>query len=123
MEALATGRSWLMDKPKLRDLAGMNRVRTILTKLDEYQKRWKSLPLNIYVSVSAGLSGSLAQYSFDSIDALEEKLAQFPSDTEFVLNTPEDSEGGAQCHARLLAFLASHGMTIRKDERTHSSFY
>ena len=94
MQALATGKSWLSDKTKLRRLSQLTKVRRIQQQLDRYLKIWEDQP-TIFLepgSAAGGFRARVAQYEFHSMDALKEKLTQFPSETKFFLSiSPAES--------------------------------
>jgi hypothetical protein len=115
VQALATGRSWLADEAKLQRLSRMTSVKRVRDDVDRYLKIWEQ-PLGISLNdlPSIGLRAEVAQYMFPDLDALEEKLAQFPSGTEFLFGaSPIGSPMIDRARADLLAFLAARGMVVR----------
>ena len=55
----------------------------------------------------------VAQYQLKSMDALENKLAQFPAGTNFRLSVSgPDSPARREIDTALRAFLTAHGMAI-----------
>ncbi len=89
MQALATGKSWLSDKSKLQRLSQLTSVRPIEQQLGGYLKIWEDQPLTIFLdhgSSPVGFHAQVAQYEFQSMDGLKEKLIQFPSETKFFLS-------------------------------------
>ena len=123
MQALATGKSWLSDKAKLQRLSQLTKVRRVQEQLDEYLKNWDDHPLTIFLAREPSLvvyHARLAQYEFQSLDALKEKLTQFPSGTKFLLAiSPVDSSADDQTAADLRTFLSSHGMSAVEEKRAH----
>jgi len=122
VQALATGRAWLADKAKLQRLAGLSSVRRLHQQLlDNYLKVWEDQPLNIIVdsgSTPASFHARVAQYEFQSMDALKEKLTQFPPETKFFLSSPPtESPAGDRSVAELRAFLSDHGMLASGEKR------
>ena len=118
MHALAAGKSWLSDKTKLQRLSQLTKVRRIQEQLDGYLKIWEDQPFTIFVnhgSSTPRFDSRVAQYEFHSMDALKEKLAQFPSGTKFVLSTPPvESMVNNQTLTELRTFLSSHGMLLEE---------
>ena len=54
------------------------------------------------------------------MDALKEKLAQFPTGTKFVLKaTPGESTVDDQTLSELHTFLSSHGMVVVGEKRAY----
>jgi len=121
MQALATGKSWLSDKTKLQRFSQMTKVRRIQQQLDDYLKQWADQALTIsfeHGSQPFPFHARVAQYEFGSIDALKEKLAQFPSGTKFLLSRPPvESPANDQIVAELRTFLTSHGMFLGEQKR------
>ena len=117
-QALATGKGWILDKVELRRLSQLNKVRSIQHQLDSYIKMSEAQPLTIIVDPSVfGFHARVAQYEFQSIDALKEKLARFPSGTTFVLSFSADESSVKQTIAELRDFLTSHGMNVAGEKR------
>ena len=120
MEALATGKSWLSDKTRLQRLS-LTKVRRIQRRLDGYVKIWEDPVLTISIRHSPGpypFHARVAQYEFQSMAALKEKLAQFPSGTKFLLTiSPIGSPAGDKTLAELRTFLGSHGMSVAGERR------
>jgi hypothetical protein len=106
--ALGTGKTWLTDKAALQGLAQQTKVRQVRQQLEGYVKLWEDESLIISIeSSSFGFHARVVQYEFHSVDALKEKLAQFPSGTRFTILTTESS-------AELRNFLITHGMSVTK---------
>ena len=62
----------------------------------------------------------VAQYEFHSLEALKEKLSQFPSGTKFILSTrATESSANAETLAELRAFLTAHGMSVAEERPAH----
>lgn len=68
--------------------------------------------INVYGS-APDYRGSVAQYQTDSLDALKQKLVQFPQGAVFTWSFGGDEKEGAAVLADLRAFLKGRGMTIR----------
>jgi hypothetical protein len=109
--ALATGKSWISDKNKLQRLSQMTKVRRVQELLDSFLKNWEgeALSINIYDSSPGRFAARLAQYEFQSIEALKEKVSQFPSGTKFILAIPPQKslDEEDQTVIDLRAFLAA----------------
>ncbi len=121
MHALATGQAWLSDKTELQRLSQLTKVRRIQQQLDGYLKIWEDQPLTISLddgSSSVGFHARVAQYEFNSKDALKQKLTQFPSGTKFFLSiSPVQSPANDQTLTELHTFLSSHGMSVAGEKR------
>jgi hypothetical protein len=123
MQALATGKSWLSDETKLQRLSQLTKVRRIQQQLDGYLKMWEDPALTISLehgSEPFPFHARVTQYEFQSMDALKEKLAQFPSGTKFFLSRPPaEAPANDQTIAELRTFLSSHGMSVAEEKRAH----
>jgi hypothetical protein len=123
MQALATGKSWLSDKTRLQRLSQLTKVRRIQQQLDGYLKIWEDPILRI--SFVAGpepfsFHAQVAQYEFQSLVALKDKVAQFPSGTKFFLSGSQvASPANDQTIAELRTFLSSHGMSVAEEKRAN----
>lgn len=110
--ALATGKSWLSDRTKLQRLSQTTKLRTIQQQVDTYLKSWdnETFAIVIYNAAPDSFHAQVAQYELHSLNALKEKLAQFPAETKFGLSTaPWKSTAGDQAMTDLLAFLKARG--------------
>jgi hypothetical protein len=118
-EALSTGQSWLTDKAKLRRLAGLNKVPSIVEQAERYVEQWDHQPLTLSISCSApvGFNAHIAQYSLRSMDALKQKLSQFPAGTKFLLWWPSIEERNQSCIAEVRAFLKDQGMSLQDEKK------
>ncbi len=116
MQALATGTSWLLDETGLQRLSRMTSVQRLRDSLDRHVKAWEQRPLGIALSDTGpplGFRAQVAQYELHDMGALEEKLSQFPSGTEFVLRiSPPAFPASDEAAARVRAFLGAHGMVV-----------
>ena len=116
MQALATGQSWLLDETGLQRLSRMTSVQRLRDSLDRHVKAWEQRPLGIALSDTGpplGFRAQVAQYELHDMGALEEKLSQFPSGTEFVLRiSPPAFPASDEAAARVRAFLGAHGMVV-----------
>jgi hypothetical protein len=117
-QALAAGKGWITDKAELQQLSQLNRVRAIQERLDGYIKIWEGEPLTILVDSSVfGFHARVAQYEFQSMDALKKKLTQFPSGTKFLLSISGVESATDQTLTELRTFLSSHGMSVAGEKR------
>jgi hypothetical protein len=117
VRAIAIGKGWLTDEAKLQRLAAISKVHAIQEELGSYLKTWRQPPLPLTIhSCAQRLDANVAQYQLSSLDALKEKLSQFPAGTTFVLSPPFD-EADRQCVAEVRDFLTSHGMSVAEEKR------
>src|SRR5262249_34575221 len=115
LQALATGTAWFSNKAKLQHLSQLTRVRSLQQKLDGYIKLWENDSVSISIDSSwFGFHARVAQYEFQSIDALKEKLIQFPSGTTFAISISTVESPANQDQTELQTFLRSHGMSVRE---------
>jgi hypothetical protein len=117
VHALATGKSWLYDKAKLQRLSDLSKVKRIhQQQLDRYLKIWEEPIISISFEHNPEpypFHANVAQYEFQSLAALKEKLAQFPSGTKFFLSRPPvESPANDQTLTELRTFISSHGMSL-----------
>jgi hypothetical protein len=111
-EALVKGQAWLTDQTKLQRLAGITKLPIIPQEIDRYLKAWNEKPLTLSIySCAPRFDAHLVQYQFRSMDALKEKLKQFPEGTEFVLS-PSFDEADRKCVAEIRDFLTDHEMSV-----------
>jgi hypothetical protein len=79
-------------------------------------KIWNRQPLTISLTRSpdsAGVNAAVAQYEFETIEALEKKLTQFPQGTTFYLSVrPAGASTGDQQRAEIRAFLSANGFVL-----------
>ncbi len=88
-EALATGRGWLVDGRALQRLCALSKVYTVRQPCEQRVTSWKNDLPRVSVNVSrGGLFGHVAHYEFEGVEALKERLSQFPSATRFLLSVP-----------------------------------
>jgi hypothetical protein len=116
VRAIATGKGWLTDLAKLQRLTATSKAPAIQHELDKHLKMWRQppLPLRLY-SCAPRFDAHVAQYQLSSLDALKEKLSQFPRGTTFVLSPPF-AEADQQCVAELRAFLTNHRMSLAESK-------
>ncbi len=113
LQALATGKAWLADKAALQRLAQQTKVQRVRQQVDGYLKIWEQGPYIISIDPSPfGFHARVAQYEFQSVDALKEKLTQFPSGTtfSFFISSPESSD--SETAVELRKFLTTHNYRV-----------
>ncbi len=112
LEAIATGRAWLTDDAKLKQLAAASDVPLVRREVDRYVERWNERPFRLTVySCAPRFSAQIAQYDLDSLEGLKKKLAQFAPHTEFSLSLPA-AEDDQSCVAEVRGCLAGHEMLV-----------
>jgi len=114
--ALTTGQSWLTNAKKLQSLLPVAKGARLRQMLDADLKTWNKPALTVWVNYGSGslpLEAGVVQYRVHSMQALEDKLEQFPTRTTFELRLAgPDSPARRASDARLNAFLADHGMIV-----------
>jgi len=111
--AIARGRHWLATETDLRTIESLCISERCVYETEQDLEAWRP-PLKIEVSgwPGVGARGQVAQYHMiESIEALEEKLGQFPKGTQFVLMADGDGVDGATT-VRLRNYAAAHGLTV-----------
>jgi hypothetical protein len=109
--AIAHGRHWLAGETDLRTIESLCISERCLFETQQDLRAWQR-PLRIEVSREpGGIRGQVAQYyAIKSMEALEEKLSQFPKGTQFVLRViGEDADGVT---TRIRKYAAAHGLTV-----------
>ena len=115
LQALTTGQSWLTDGSQLRSLLATTEAVSLRTRLESEVRIWDHPPLVISATSPGSLSfvANVAQYELGSVEALEDKLAQFPAGTRFQLRVSgPDSPAKSDLDAKLRAFLSDHKMVV-----------
>jgi hypothetical protein len=109
--AIARGRHWLASETDLRTIESLCVSERCLYETQQDLRAWQR-PLRIEVgSEPGGIRGQVAQYyGIGSMDALEEKVGQFPKGTQFVLTAIGDDADGVT--ARIRKYAAAHGITV-----------
>lgn len=119
-QALATGKSWVADKNKLQRLLQTTKVRQIQQEVESYLKNWQDETINIAIdtrSLPTPFHARLAQYECQSMNALKDKITQFPSGTKFSLSIqPQQSSADDQLLTELRAFLTARKMLIAEQK-------
>ena len=111
--AIARGTHWLATEADLRTIESLCISERCVDETEQDLDAWRP-PLKIEVSgwPGVGTRGQVAQYhGIESIEALEEKLGQFPKGTQFVLMADGDGVDGAAT-VRLRNYAAAHGLTV-----------
>ena len=118
--AIATGDSWIADKNKLQRLLQMTKVRRIQQDVESYLRNWQdeALTVSIDTVLPARFSGRVAQYEFQSMKALKDKLHQFPPGSKFLIWIPPQEPQGDQLLTELRAFFVSHSLLIAEPKNT-----
>lgn len=108
-DAIARGRHWLAGETDLRTIESLCISERCLYDTQQDLRAWQR-PLRIEVSSQpGGIRGQVAQYyGIESMEALEEKLGEFPKGTQFLLAAYGD-DGAA---ARIRKYAAAHGLTV-----------
>jgi hypothetical protein len=116
-QALATGKSWLADKTKLQRLLQMTKVKRIQQEVESYLKNWQGEAIGISIDTLGSspnrFYARVAQYEFHSMEALKDKVTQFPPETKFLIPAPmQGPPSNDQLLTELRAFLLARGMLI-----------
>lgn len=113
--ALTTGKAWLTDATELQSLLSITKVVRLGQMLDSHLKTWgEAVPIiGINYRPGAEMEGRIAQYEFQSMQGLEDKLAQFPAHTTFALQVSGlDGQAVRTGEAQLITLLGERGMGI-----------
>ena len=116
MMSLATGQHWFADEKKLEQLSHMSKVSQIQNQWAQYVKAWQNQPLMISFSHTGPYDefhAQVVQYELHSLEALEDKLAQFPSGTKFILRAGgNNSLRELKETTEIREFVTSHRMEL-----------
>ena len=109
--AIARGTHWLATEADLRTMESLCISQRCLDETRQDLLAWqKPLKIEVY-GESGGIRGYVAQYrEIKSLDAIEEKLGQFPKETPFLLNAV--GVGADQTAAHIRKYAAAHGLTL-----------
>ena len=91
MQAIATAKSWLSSRPTLQHLHGIYKRPPIARSIGWVPETLGRSTAGDFIqceSVTVGFEARVAQYEFHSLNALEEKLSQFPAGAKFLLSLP-----------------------------------
>ncbi len=130
LRSIAEGNHWLTDEPKLQRLMAMSKVATIRWEIELYLEKWNRKPLSVSifscgptdqtrpvdVGASNQFSGHIAHDDFNSLEALKEKLAQFPRGTQFELWRLHDEEERS-CVDELHTFMGQHEFLVSESKK------
>ena len=121
LQALATANAWLADEKKLERLVDITKVRIVRHELDNLIRRWRQQPLSIIVySCVEHFDVGVVQYHLQSINALKDKLKQFPRGTRFGLPTRSDNRLVSQlCLSEIRDFLITHQMQVTAEDQSN----
>ena len=120
-QALATGKSWIADKTKLQRLLQMTKVRRIQHDVEGHLKNWQdeALIISVYTGPPPySFNGRVAQYEVQSMQALKDKLQQFPSGSKFLISLAPQEPQADQLQTELRAFLLSHSFLLAEPKTT-----
>jgi hypothetical protein len=114
LNALATGQAWWVGPQELRRLRALCVSRWSGRNADATVQQGSVGPLIAVNSFGSGTyMASLSQYQLDSIEALKEKVSQFPKGTGFTLElNGSDPQEMTHVTADLKAFIDERGMRI-----------
>ncbi|MGB7759847.1 MAG: hypothetical protein WBL61_08465 [Bryobacteraceae bacterium] len=109
--AIARGTHWVATDADLRTIESLCISEQCVNETREDLLSWrKPLKIEVYGGLG-GMKGFVAQYrDIAPIDALEEKLGEFPKETPFLLSAVGDRDGSVAAHIR--AYAAAHGLTL-----------
>ena len=91
-------------------------------QLEQTLRSWRASPFSLSVNLdapvfaTASLSARVQQYQLSSLDALRDKLAQFPAGTRFVLQVSGPADRAKALDTDLRAFLAGRNMVVVERE-------
>ena len=122
--ALSYGQGWLADPEKLKRLRPLCLSDSCLTDVDNITRSWNH---DIGIGLSSNQHShyliSVAQYQLNSIEALKQKLLQFPQGTAFVWHKStnlDDDPGEPQTFLQVKSYLEDHGMKLeREPQQSH----
>ena len=113
--ALGFSNAWLADLEKLKRLRALCLTKRGRDEVEEWTKIWKSPPLITPDTVNEmSQSFYVAQYTVTTLDALKEKLAQFPQGTVFNWNPRRDGPKEQQLFNELKGYLEERGMKLQR---------
>ncbi len=103
--AIARGHHWLADEADLRAMESLCITGQCLYETRDDLEAWRQRPLRLQLSTSgSGIHAGVAQYyGLDSLEAINEKLAQFPTGTRFVVSASGDDAAGKIAAVRQFA--------------------
>lgn len=118
IQALGMGQSWLADEEKLGRLRQLAVGDDMRQQVDSMLSNWEQGRRSIsYWRAGDRLHYRVLQYDTDSLDSLKEKLAQFPSGSEFDWGGGSRAEDGEQALKEVTEFLAGRGMKLNRPQK------
>jgi hypothetical protein len=113
LDALTTATSWVTGQDKLLKLLSMTQVPRLRQDLEFKMNAWRELTITFNtVPGSTRINGHVAQYEFQSMQAFEDKLTQFPPGTKFVVRSGQDTPAARDAIRAVNSFLRAHGMIV-----------
>jgi hypothetical protein len=117
--AICYGQAWLADSEKLKRLRPLCLTDSCRTDVDSITRSWNH---NIGIGLGSNQNSryliSVAQYQPTSIEALKQKLLQFPPGTAFVWHKStnlDDDLGEPQIFLQVKSYLEDHGMKLERE--------
>ena len=112
-QAIGTGRGWLVRASELRELQSLCVTDNCRTQTGHMIHEDDTRIMLWSINEPDESHIELAQYRLTSIAALEEKLAQYPRGTVFILQRSANGTGDVTAAiSRLMAFAVSRGLSI-----------
>jgi len=123
LQAIIAGKSWLTDAAKLQRLDQMTREPELRPMFERALADWQNPPFRISFADNgwpAGLDVNVAQYEFHSLAELNEKLAQFPAGTKFVLLLPPfDKPENEKAREGIKQILAANKLVLAGESKVN----
>jgi hypothetical protein len=114
VRALGSGTAWFAGRDKLTRLSNLCLSPQGCEWVQAMVGESSDPPIIKLIVQPGGMqSAYVNQYSLTSLKSLEQKLSQFPKDTEFKWTVEGPTDDAAPIIAELRAFLNGHGMTLR----------
>ena len=103
--AIARGHNWLANAADLHQMESVCISEQCMYETQQDLRAWQQMPLRLELSNQGGdVRATVAQYyGLGSMEALEEKLAQFPRGTSFLVSTSGEDAAQALAAIRQLA--------------------
>jgi hypothetical protein len=106
------------DKTKLQKLQQLSVGTSMRQPIEGILAQWDNNPWRIqFLHFLSGPQFDVLQYHLESLDALRNKLSQFPLGSSFVWSeaSATPSAEGAKNFVELSHFLKAHGMSLRNE--------
>jgi hypothetical protein len=112
--ALTTATSWVTGQDKLLRLLSITRVPRLRQDLEFKLNAWRELTITFNTTPgSTRIDGHVAQYEFQSMQALQNKLEQFPAGTRFVLRVSgQDTQAVRAAEEAVSTFIRARRMNV-----------